>query len=344
MTDMPEKAIGGPSAWRAADLAASDSWQYRLKPEEVAEIDAALTQAKKSGKPVEQCGKEDFPLPSFSGTITRIRGEVDAGPGVRLLKGVPFDRYDKADCARIAWGIGAHIGGAVSQNARGELVGHVIDTGRDARNRIVRGYETATRQPFHTDYTDIVMLACLHPAKSGGASLIASATAIHDAMLASRPDLLAELYRPFHTDHRGEEPPGSPPWYALPVFAAAPGGGIIVRYSRAYIESAQQIEGVPPLTQRQRAALDMLDALAASPELCVTMQLETGDIQLLSNYTVLHSRNAYEDDPDPARMRHLIRLWLNVPDRTPLPVFDSAAGRVDIGMLRGGVPPKRIAA
>jgi hypothetical protein len=42
------------------------------------------------------------------------------------------------------------------------------------------------------------------------------------------------------------------------------------------------------------------------------MDLREGDIQWLSNHFVFDARTAYEDDPDPARKRHLLRLWLSV--------------------------------
>ena len=35
-----------------------------------------------------------------------------------------------------------------------------------------------------------------------------------------------------------------------------------------------------------------------------------GDVQLLNNGTVLHSREDYTDEDDPAQRRHLLRLWL----------------------------------
>ena len=35
-----------------------------------------------------------------------------------------------------------------------------------------------------------------------------------------------------------------------------------------------------------------------------------GDVQFLNNGRILHAREAYEDDDDPARRRHLLRLWL----------------------------------
>jgi len=42
------------------------------------------------------------------------------------------------------------------------------------------------------------------------------------------------------------------------------------------------------------------------------MNFEPGDVQLISNHTVLHSRTEYEDWPDPSRRRHLLRLWLSL--------------------------------
>ena len=42
------------------------------------------------------------------------------------------------------------------------------------------------------------------------------------------------------------------------------------------------------------------------------MELEPGDIQWLSNHTVVHARTEYEDHAEPARRRHLLRLWLSI--------------------------------
>jgi hypothetical protein len=40
------------------------------------------------------------------------------------------------------------------------------------------------------------------------------------------------------------------------------------------------------------------------------MNFRAGEIQLINNYAVMHSRSSYEDYPDPALKRDLIRLWL----------------------------------
>jgi hypothetical protein len=44
------------------------------------------------------------------------------------------------------------------------------------------------------------------------------------------------------------------------------------------------------------------------------MEFRPGDIQLLKNSVILHKRTEYEDFDEPARKRHLLRLWLAAPD------------------------------
>ena len=68
----------------------------------------------------------------------------------------------------------------------------------------------------------------------------------------------------------------------------------------------------PRFTAQERELLDTYEAIANSPELALDMQFKPGDIQLLSNHTILHSRSAYRDDPDPRHRRHLLRLWLSL--------------------------------
>jgi hypothetical protein len=42
------------------------------------------------------------------------------------------------------------------------------------------------------------------------------------------------------------------------------------------------------------------------------MALAPGDLQLVSNHTVIHARTAYDDAPDADGRRHLLRLWLSL--------------------------------
>ena len=71
------------------------------------------------------------------------------------------------------------------------------------------------------------------------------------------------------------------------------------------------------------------------------MRFEPGDVQLLNNHTVLHSRSAFVDEPNnPAKRRHLLRLWLSLGDDGPALPPAYAEGRyasIERGKARGGI-------
>jgi hypothetical protein len=59
--------------------------------------------------------------------------------------------------------------------------------------------------------------------------------------------------------------------------------------------------------------MEAIDRLCNDPRFCLEMMLEPGDMQFVCNHVVLHSRTQYEDWSEPARRRHLLRLWLRTP-------------------------------
>jgi len=86
-----------------------------------------------------------------------------------------------------------------------------------------------------------------------------------------------------------------------------------------FVLGAETFPELPPLTEIQREAFSLINKLADDPKFHLSMNLEAGDIQLLDNHNVLHTRTAYTDFPEPNRRRHLLRLWLVTPDGQPLP-------------------------
>ena len=51
---------------------------------------------------------------------------------------------------------------------------------------------------------------------------------------------------------------------------------------------------------------------AEAPDQALEMDFRRGDIQLVSNHLIMHSRAAFEDDPHAGgARRHLLRLWLS---------------------------------
>jgi hypothetical protein len=331
--------VTGPSVWTGAEMRRREAeWTYRLSPEEIAEIDAAVAGVQERGLDLATVTHADFPLPTLGPVLDRLRGEVISGRGFVLLRGLPVEDRPTADCAAAYWGIGSYLGGARSQNAKGHLLGHVYDLGAglSATDPLLRSYQTAERQRYHIDRADLVALLCLKRAKSGGSSALVSSMTLHNVMADRRPDLLARLYRPFPTDRRGEIPEGKAPFYEAPVFNRHE-GFVSVLYSRLHIGSSQRFPDAPRLTSGDYEALDMFGELADDPELRLDMTFMPGDIQILHNHTILHARSAYEDWPEPERKRHLLRLWLCPPDARPLPpIFAEVYGRTTIGD-RGGI-------
>jgi hypothetical protein len=249
---------------------------------------------------------------------------------------MPVNQWSTEDSAMAFIGLGAHLGNARSQNAKGHLLGHVRDVGLASTDPNVRIYQTHERQTFHTDSCDVVGLLCLREARSGGDSLLVSSTTLYNEILTRRPDLAPWLFEPVATDRRGEVPAGMKPWFEIPVFNWYE-GYLTALYQRQYVDSAQRFEQAPRLHPQQIEVLDLLDQLTNDPSLNFSMRLEPGDMQFVHNHTMLHDRTAFEDFADPAERRYLLRLWLAVPGARPLPeVFRQRYGSISIGD-RGGI-------
>lgn len=334
---MPGRPLTGPAAWRGAELATETAWIHELTAEDVLELETAADLAIRGGRSLVAIGRAEFPLPRLGKKIDAIRRELLTGRGFALLRGMPLHRYTLERAATIFWGMGTHLGTALSQNAHGHVLGHVKDLGYDAGHPSTRIYQTNQRQGYHTDSADIVGLLCVRPARSGGRSSLASTETVYNEILARRPDLLPVLFEPIATDHRSEVPPGGRGYFSIPILSwyADRLSGI---YQRRYIESAQRFPDAPRLSARQIEALDLFDAILEDPAVHLEMDFRPGDIQLLHNHQILHDRTAFEDDPDPSRRRQLLRLWLSPAQGRPLPpVFAERYGTVEPGR-RGGVP------
>lgn len=333
--DMP-KQFTGPSAWRAADMADPVTWQYHLTQADIEDPEHAAAVYLATGRDIGEITADSFPLRDFAGHLHKLASTLLHGTGVEVLTGLPIDRYDQKTAACIFCGIGAHLGSARSQNAAGHILGHVRDTGANAAHPGTRIYQTAERQTFHTDSADVVGLLCLAEAKEGGDSLLVSAESIVNDMRAARPDLLEKLFDPIATDRRGEVPEGMLPFMTIPPLSWH-AGHLTVFYQRQYIDAAQRFPEAMRLTPDHVAALDMFDALANDPALHIRMRLKPGDMQFVYNHGQLHDRTGFTDWPDPARRRHLLRLWLSLPGDRPLPeVFKERYGSIEIG-ARGGI-------
>jgi hypothetical protein len=328
------RIIDAPYAWKGADMESKTDWLRPFSASELAEIDSALQAVKRRKLELFDIGKDDFPLPNFSRELAKISQELESGRGMVMLRGLPLS-YSPDDLRIVYWGIGTHLGTAVSQNYTGELLGLVKDVGGPIVNTKRRGGKTNLFLEFHSDRCDVVGLLCVRKAKSGGASRIVSATALHNEILRRRPDLIDVFYDNWEHSWQGEEPPGCGKTDSRPIFGMRD-GYFTGLFSPAYIKFAQEFPEVPRHTPKQLEALELYGKL--TNELALDMHFEPGDIQLLNNHLMYHGRTEFEDYAEESRKRLLLRLWLSVPGSRPLPeAWKSVFGSIEPGTVRGGV-------
>jgi hypothetical protein len=197
------------------------------------------------------------------------------------------------------------------QNLEGETITDIRDTGEDPADPDVRLYRTRAEQDFHTDGADVIGLLSLQIARRGGASRIVSSVRVYQAVRAARPDLAPLLLEPWFFRIPGARARGLPEALPRPIVTDA-GAKIESFYIGWYIRNAQGVAGVPPLDDRRRELLELYERTANDPALYLDMDFQPGDVQWLRNAFVLHKRTAYEDHAEPARKRHLLRLWLAI--------------------------------
>jgi hypothetical protein len=313
-----------PTFWDPKDYHHSpELWQHPLTPAEIDALSDAADQYIAQGLPLTGINPANFVLPTqFQASLRRMRNELIDGKGFLLYKGFPVQVWGNHKSGVAYLGLGSYLGSPVSQNSRGHILGHVKDLGEDSTQiDKVRIYRTNARQYFHADPSDIVGLLCLARAEEGGESDIASVHHVWNILQTERPDVADLLTQPiWYFDRKGETSEGEKDWIRTSVFYLETAAADLQSSPRVYckwdpyfVRSLTRFSDqglIPPLSDRQKEAAEVLEATCARVKL--HMILEIGDVQFVSNSHVLHARTAYRDH-DPASgmpRRHLMRLWL----------------------------------
>ncbi len=205
-------AIDSPADWRGPDLARRTDWICRLTAADRSEIDAGLDRCIAGGRPFADMTAADLPLPAFAHRLLHAREVLETGCGLFLFRGFPLEWRSVDALRRLYWGIGRHIGTAVSQSKRGDMLGDVRDIGTDVSGREGRGYTSRAELEFHTDSADVSGLFFLKTARAGGLSRFVSSVAIHNEIARQNPQFLNVLYKTFVWSRRGEERTGEAAW------------------------------------------------------------------------------------------------------------------------------------
>ncbi len=302
-----------PRSWTATTVGAPPAWTHSVPAALLAPL-KSLYEARGRGEgPITVLRLTADEQTALGRYLTAAKHDLDQGRGFVVLDRLPIGRISERETTALYWMIGQLLGEPVAQNVQGTLLYNVRDSGQDvaqgARFSVTR-YESS----FHTDNSfgetvvDYVGLLCLKTARSGGVSQVVSGLTAVEALEREDPEALETLCRPFHVDRRGGVREGEAPTVLQPAIQRT-GPEPLFRYLRYWIEAGHGKAGVP-LTPAQRAALDRLDEVLNRPALRAEFALEPGQVYFLNNRWILHNRTAFEDDPEPERRRHLVRLWL----------------------------------
>ncbi len=304
--------------WTGSDLENRSDWLFPATSDESSHlVDMARSVRQTLGddpNDILKLKSSDFDLGPWGDRLRSIMEEVRDGYGIALYRGLPIDDLTLHETAIIYWAMGLAVGQPMSNNPEGDMIGHVVDAGKDYNDPKHRGYQTNVTMDYHCDQSDVVTLLCINTAKSGGLSKLASSRAVYRELLDRRPDLVDVLSRPFCWTKHSEKDDTEKSYYDSPVFNFKD-DILSTSFGPKHMEKGHALPEAPDITSQQQEAIDVMSDIAE--ELHGEMQLERGDVQFANNYTVLHTRTGFEDWPEPERRRTLWRLWLSVPDFLP---------------------------
>ena len=121
----------GPDAWSGEQIRDNVRWQFQADDRVLQEIDNLLDGLDASQTHWEKTGLTQFAAPALTELLQRVANELEHGSGMARISGLPVQRYGEIACRRLLFGLSAHLGTPLYQNARGELMGLIADEGQD---------------------------------------------------------------------------------------------------------------------------------------------------------------------------------------------------------------------
>ncbi|KAL4865936.1 hypothetical protein BDV12DRAFT_173750 [Aspergillus spectabilis] len=293
----------------------TEEFNYELSSAEILEIESALARF-----PVDQpttldnLSPKTFFLPTLGAKLKILCKTALEHKGIIVLRGLDPDRYNLLQNIILYVGLTSHISTERAvQNFQNDLLVHVRDsgilTGPNQYRRETFGYSA---QPFHTDYAPIITMYVMDCSVQGGRCLWVSSMRVYQELASSRPDVLPVLEKPnwpFQKFVNGIREPGIEARPLLYFYEGKP----FFFYSRRNLTGtplSNRPTDIPELTPLQADALDALHFAALKH--CARYAPRKGDVQIMNNLSVLHTREHFVDVRD-HQERHLMRLWLKNP-------------------------------
>jgi len=314
---MTRAKIVDPAVWTSAAIGGKPGLTRTLSAEELAAVDRFL--AKVAGRAPESITADEVDDPLLVALGAEVRHQIMNGLGAIVVSGVDIARVGIDGFKAIYWAIGTQIGTGAEQSYRRDKIGLVQ---KEENNPTGRGYLMDVELRSHTDFHEVLSLAGVRHAASGGMSGLVSSLALHNILLEERPDLLEPLYEGYYHESAG----GVVSEDKVPVFGTVD-GKTSCYYHPLFMRRAAKLLGQELPPELEEATAFMRD-VAERPEVRADFMLDPGEMMFWHNFTQLHSRTAFDDTPEAKRL--LLRLWINVDDGRPMPaVFNERAHWMD---------------
>ncbi|MGI9484992.1 MAG: TauD/TfdA family dioxygenase [Geminicoccaceae bacterium] len=298
-------------AWLADELA-EDSWVLEIDRTALEEIHRLIAAMRAKPLPLLLRKPDGMEIPHLRSVYARAKDRLDQGCGFVVLDRIPIDDYEIDDIIACYWVLGQFFGPTVAQKWDGTMIYDVTDTNQ-AYGYGVRGSATNVELVFHTDNAfgmrvpDYVGLLCKYPAASGGLSRFCSLYSVHDRLQHEFPEALRRLYQPMYFDRQAEHQSGAPKISFAPFFSWRD-GRLKCRANSSLIRKGYDLAG-RIMDDDLKAALEAVDRVTTAEDLWVEAPLRRGQVQYLNNHELGHYRSEFFDGDDPAKKRHLYRLW-----------------------------------
>jgi len=321
MTQPQHTRSGGPRAWKASEIGGKEGLIHRLAPAHVAAFDRMLEATR--DVPALEVTRDSFRDAELDGLMAAARDKVMNGHGAIILSGLDLSGYSLEQYERIYWYLGTHFGRPAIQSGKRDLIGHV----RHVSDNKARGYLSDMELGPHTDYHEILSLASVRKATRGGMSGISSVLAVHDELLETHPEQLAELYEGYYN--------GLPARYGVnsdvsdrkvPVFSSV--DGVISCFTLSFFQDAAAQRG-EPMPAALTEAFAAMRKVAEREDVQARFMLEPGEMLFWNNRVNFHSRTRFENEAGVERL--LLRLWIDVEEGSrPLhPEVAAVTGMID---------------
>ncbi|KAI1461645.1 Clavaminate synthase-like protein [Annulohypoxylon moriforme] len=292
-------------AWTGQELDSREpKYILTLTTDELLEVRSAKDYFKSLELDGGLVSRDNFPLPTLGSKLEELSQDLYNGMGLSVVRGINPDDYSVEDLTIVWLGIQAYIADQRGcQDHRGNMLVHIV---ADNSSMIKLGHHrhSTSAISFHNEEAgDLVAWLTRSTAASGGKCIVASAYTIYNVLAAHRPDIIRTLAK-------SDWP------FALPHFQCRPilfyqNSRLVMNFGRTPLLGSAvhpRPEHLPKLNDRQREALDVVEAIAQAVQLEIKTQ--AGDMHFINNLAVLHRREGFVDGQSAQQKRHLVRMRL----------------------------------